>query len=317
MNNTGFDVFTPTYNRAYCLNNVYESLLRQTYKNFTWIVIDDGSKDDTRQIVKGFIEEQNIHIIYHYQENQGRFAAFNTAKQYFTHELVATVDSDDWLLPDGLEKIQQCWESLKTRKSNYAGVVAHFETQNHKLLGSKFPEGVEAEKIYVLYDKYGLKGDKFIVCRNDLIQKYNYPLFKGEKFGGDSLVYNWINDNYPQYLLKSVVAHRDYMPDSITNNLLKNHLLSPNGMTEHYNEQIRVEQYNKKNLIKHGIGYIAYGIISGRGILRTLNESNRKALTNTLLIPGMIYALRLYLEKLRLEGKQSEASNSNHSNTNL
>lgn len=107
------------------------------------------------------------------------------------------------------------------------------------------------------------------------------------------------------------------MPDSITNNLLKNHLLSPNGMTEHYNEQIRVEQYNKKNLIKHGIGYIAYGIISGRGILRTLNESNRKALTNTLLIPGMIYALRLYLEKLRLEGKQSEASNSNHSNTNL
>ena len=136
--NSGFDVFTPTYNRAYCIKNVYDSLLQQTYKDFTWVVIDDGSQDDTKNLIDKFARESKINIIYHWQENHGRFAAFNTAKQFFQHELVATVDSDDWLLPDGLEKLYKCWNRLEN-KNKYSGIVAHFETQDGKLLGSEFP----------------------------------------------------------------------------------------------------------------------------------------------------------------------------------
>lgn len=305
----GFDVFTPTYNRAYCIKNVYDSLIQQTWKDFTWVVIDDGSLDETKELIEKFIEEGKINIIYQWQENQGRFAAFNTAKQFFQHELVATVDSDDWLLPDGLEKIHACWEKLKDQKNNYAGVVAHFETQDGKLLGSEFPSGLEAEKMYVLYDKYRLQGDKFIVCRNNLIQKYSYPLYKGEKFGGDSLVYNWINDECPQWILREIVAHRDYMPDSITNNLLKNHVLSANGMTDHYNERLRVEKYQKLKIIKHSIGYVAYGLVAGRRLSKVLQESNRKGLTCFLAFPGFLYSLKLRSFRNKLKTADSEKSN--------
>lgn len=305
----GFDVFTPTYNRAYCLGNVYKSLVNQEFRDFMWIIVDDGSTDETRELVSQWINEEKINIIYHYQINQGRFAAFNVAKKFFKHELIATVDSDDWLLSDGLEKIWRCWEALGERKKEFAGVLAHFETKARNLLGTEFPGGIEAEKIYTLYDKYGVKGDKFIVCRNDLIQKYNYPLYRGEKFGGDSLVYNWINDEHPSCLLRSCVAHREYMPDSITNSLLKHHLCSPNGMTDHYNELIRVEKYNKKNILKHAIGYLAYGLISGRGFLRILRESNRKNLTNMLLLPGLLYAVYLRRKKMKIECGTEELIN--------
>ena len=151
-----------------------------------------------------------------------------------------------------------------------------------------------------MYDKYGLKGDKYLCFRNDLLQKYEYPLYSGEKFGGDELVFNWINDEYPMWILRKIVAHRDYMPDSITNNLLKNHLLSSNGMTDHYNEQIRVERYNKKNIIKHCIGYIGYSILSKRNIFKILKLSNRKPLTVFLLAPGIIYGFRLMSIKKKL-----------------
>lgn len=91
------------------------------------------------------------------------------------------------------------------------------------------------------------------------------------------------------------------MPDSITNNLLKNHLLSTNGMTEHYNELIRVEKYNKMNIIKHGIAYIGYGILSKRGVSRVLHESNCKALSNALFIPGLLYYLWLLKMKRKID----------------
>ena len=296
----GIDVFTPTYNRAYCLGNVYDGLVKQTYQNFTWVLIDDGSSDNTQELVKGFIDEGKIDIIYYRQSNQGRFSAFNTAKQFLKHELVVTVDSDDYLLSDGLKKIYQSWEKLGDNKKYYSGIIAHFETQNGKMLGTEFPDGINSERIYVLYDKYGLKGDKYLCFRNDLLQKYEYPLYNGEKFGGDELVFNWINDEYPMWILREIVAHRDYMPDSITNNLLKNHLLSSNGMADHYNEQIRVERCNKKNIIKHCIGYIGYSVLSRRNIFKILKLSNRKLLTVFLLAPGIIYGFRLRSIKKKL-----------------
>ena len=289
----GIDVFTPTYNRAYCLENVYNSIINQSYKDVTWVLIDDGSSDNTQDLVKRFISEGKIEIRYYFQENKGRFAAFNTAKQFFQRELIVFVDSDDYLLQGGLEKIYRCWDKIGTRQKEYSGIIAYFETQDGKMIGTEFPNDIEAERIYRLYDRYSIKGDKFLAFRNDLIQKYSYPVYVGEKFCGDELVFNWINDECPMWILREKIAHRDYLSDGLTNNRLRHHLLSPNGMADHYNGLIRVEKNNKKNIIKHCIGYIAYCVVAGRSFIKTIKQSNRKLLTVILVFPGAIYGFRL------------------------
>ena len=88
-------IFTPTFNRGYILENAYNSLLKQKYKKFKWVIIDDGSHDNTRELINKWISDDLIEINYKYQENQGRFAAFNSGKEYFEGELVITLDSDD------------------------------------------------------------------------------------------------------------------------------------------------------------------------------------------------------------------------------
>ena len=100
-------VFTPTYNRAYTLHKCYESLKRQTNKNFIWLIIDDGSSDNTKDLVKEWIEENKISIKYIYQDNKGMHGAHNTAYENITTELNICIDSDDYMPEDSIEKIKK------------------------------------------------------------------------------------------------------------------------------------------------------------------------------------------------------------------
>lgn len=102
-------VFTPIYNRKNDLKVLYQSLLNQTYKDFEWVLMDDGSTDGTDYMVKDWIDDGKIHIKYRYQKNQGRFAAFNHAQPYFEGEIMCIVDSDDRILEDGLMNLHRTW----------------------------------------------------------------------------------------------------------------------------------------------------------------------------------------------------------------
>ena len=237
-------IFTPTYNRAYVLGRVYNSMLKQSNKDFEWVIMDDGSTDNTEELVVQWEKEKQVCIKYYKQENQGRFAAFNNVKQYFDGELILWCDSDDELVEDAVELIIDTWTGLQNC-SELSGILGYMVNRNYDLIGTEFPTNIKSERMFVLYDKYKLKGDKAVVFRNDLVQKYCYPVFENEKFGGDSLLFNKINDEYPMYLLRNPLVIREYLPDSITNNLLKNHINSANGMREHYKDAILHEKYNK------------------------------------------------------------------------
>lgn len=102
-------VFTPTYNRKNDLKNLYQSLIDQSYKEFIWVLMDDGSSDGTRDMVQNWINDGIIKIKYGYQLNHGRFAAFNNAQSLFEGDLMCIVDSDDRMLPDGLMKLHNTW----------------------------------------------------------------------------------------------------------------------------------------------------------------------------------------------------------------
>ena len=120
-------VFTPSYNRAYTLHKCYESLLRQTSKDFTWLIVDDGSSDNTKELVDSWINENKIEINYIYQENQGMHGAHNTAYKNIKTELNVCIDSDDYMPNDAVEKIKETWEKIKDNEkiSGIAGLDAY------------------------------------------------------------------------------------------------------------------------------------------------------------------------------------------------
>ncbi len=265
-------VFTPTYNRKELLKNAYESLISQSERDFEWVIMDDGSEDGTSKMVKEWSDKSDISIIYHYQKNQGRFAAFNHAKKYFGGELVVLLDSDNMFLPGALFELKKVWKNLGTEAKKYSGIISYMESEGN-IVGSKFPHKIKAERIYVLYDKYKLKGDKALAFRNDVLQQYRYPIYKGERFGGDAILFNKINDQLPMYILRKCTIDRGFPEDSITNDLLRHHLASPNGMREHYKDTLEHECVNQWNILKHCIGYVAFSKLTGRRINEIIRKS--------------------------------------------
>src|SRR5690625_5160901 len=109
-------IFTPTYNRAYCLHCCYESLTKQTNKDFIWLIIDDGSTDDTEKIVKDWKKKNKIQIGYVWQNNQGMHGAHNTAYEHIQTELNVCIDSDDYMPDDAVEKILSFWNEYGNKK---------------------------------------------------------------------------------------------------------------------------------------------------------------------------------------------------------
>lgn len=286
-------VFTATYNRANDLRNLYQSLLNQTYTDFVWLLLDDGSSDQTKNVVQEWINDGKIKIKYQYQENQGRFAAFNNAQPFFEGDLMCICDSDDWFESDGLMKIWKKWNSVDQTK--FSGILAYAKMENGNLVGTGFPDGIDSERIYTIYDKYKVKGDKFICFRTDMAKKYQYPVYPGEKFGGDAIVFCYINKELPMVLLREPITIKKTDGDTITNNLKKYHLNSKNGMRDKYRVNLEFEKYNIANICKHTLGYVAYSIATNVSFYQIVKKSPKKLLTILMFPVASIY-YRLHLK---------------------
>lgn len=174
-------VFTPTYNRARTLPRTYASLLRQDCKDFVWLIVDDGSSDETRMLVEKWQQEDNgFEIQYIYKENGGMHTAHNTAYENMDTELNICIDSDDCLADSAIGKILLLWEKVKNK--GYAGIIGLDADMKGNLIGKGFPKGVTETTLSGYYASGG-KGDKKLVYRTDIIKKYPpYPVFPGEKY---------------------------------------------------------------------------------------------------------------------------------------
>ena len=158
-------VFTPTYNRAYTINKCYESLKRQTCKDFEWLIIDDGSTDNTRDIVYKWINENNdFNIRYIYQENKGMHGAHNTAYENIYTELNVCIDSDDYMTDDAIEKIKIAWKKVRGNKkiSGLAGLDAN---KYNQIIGDKFPNYLNQDTLFNFFYNRKITGDKKLVYR--------------------------------------------------------------------------------------------------------------------------------------------------------
>lgn len=221
-------VFTPTYNRAYTLPVCYESLRRQSCKDFVWLIIDDGSSDGTRELVEGWISEGAVPIRYQYQDNQGMHGAHNTAYELIDTEINVCIDSDDYMADDAVEKIVTFWK--RHGSSGYAGIVALDASPDGQIIGTKLPEHLESSTLSDLYAKHQVKGDKKLVYRSELTRKCPpYPIFPGEKYCPLSYKYVLIDQECPLLLMNEVLCLVEYLPDGSSMNMIKQYKRNPRG----------------------------------------------------------------------------------------
>ncbi|MDR0892709.1 MAG: glycosyltransferase family 2 protein [Mediterranea sp.] len=268
-------VFTPAYNRAHTIGRTYESLCRQTSKDFCWLVIDDGSSDHTGELVKGWMAEGKIPIRYIYQQNQGMHGAHNTAYRNIETELNTCIDSDDYMPDDAVEKIVTYWQKYGNEK--YAGLVGLDRAEGTEgIIGTSFPDGVLETTLQGFYERGG-KGDKKLVYRTEVIRRYpEYPLFEGERYVGLAYKYMLIDQDYTLLTLNEPLVIVEYQDDGSSVNMYKQYWNNPKGFAFYRKTEMQVAHGLKRRFVVCA-HYVASSFISGNR--RFLRESPDKLLT--------------------------------------
>jgi len=258
INNKRLTVFTPTYNRAYILEQAYNSLLNQTNKSFVWLIIDDGSTDNTESLVKKWIKEDKIEIKYYKQKNGGKQRAHNKAVKITDTEVFICLDSDDYFTHDAVELLISKWDKIQD-KNKISGIVALRGLDKQTPIGTWLPTKIKYSPLNKLYSKYNFRGDTALLFRTNILEKYPFWVAKDEQFIGEGYVYNQIDQKYQMYLLNEVIYICKYLDDGYTNNVRKLIKDNPKGYME-LNKQAAIystslkERYMKT--IKYMVGFI-------------------------------------------------------------
>lgn len=192
-----FTVFTPTYNRAATLPRVYESLKGQTFRDFEWLIVDDGSTDNTRQIVEKWQHEADFPIRYVYQRNQGKPTATNRGVVEAAGELFLTLDSDDSCLPQALERLKFHWDSIPdSERPQFSAVTALCKNQHGEIEGQRFARDVLDSDSVEMFMKYRTRGEKWGFQRTDVLREYPFPITPGANFVPESVVWLALSRRY-------------------------------------------------------------------------------------------------------------------------
>lgn len=279
-------VFTPAYNRAHTLPRTYESLLRQSCKDFVWLIVDDGSVDNTADIVRHWQEADNgFEIRYIRKENGGMHTAHNTAYANIDTELNVCIDSDDCMADGAVERILNEWGLV--RHLGYAGIIALDADLDGNVLGTGFPAGM-TETTLCGYYAGGGSGDKKLIYRTDVINRYPpYPVFEGERYVALAYKYRLIDQDYKLAVLDEVVCNVEYLPDGSSGTMWKQYLKNPRGFAFWRKVCMQYPESGKR-MIADCIHYVAESTIAGNR--KFVQESPRKLLTALMTPAGVLLA---------------------------
>ena len=255
-------IITPAYNRAIYLERLYESLILQTCNDFEWIIINDGSTDETEEVINKFCLEEKINIIYEYQQNSGKHKALNKAIKISNRELVFFVDSDDYLSSHCIQFISEKWNLVKV-DNMLVGISGSKMSTEGEIIGSLgvtlMDEYIDANSFEYRY-KYKVKGDKAEVFRKDIIEKYKFPEIADEKFIPEALVYNRIaSDGYKLRWFREPIYICEYRSDGLTAQGGSLFAKSWNGYSLYLKEMLA---YKEVPMILKLKLLVSYGILS-------------------------------------------------------
>lgn len=274
-----FTIFTPTYNRKEKLKRLYNHLTNQSFKDFVWLIIDDGSTDGTSEIIKDFT---NINIKYIYKDNGGKQRAYNEAIKLADTKYFICLDSDDYYTNDALYIIK---EILDKSDDKVAGLAYLSKYENGDLIGTKF--NVKRANHFDIYNKYKVCGDKGLCFKLDILKKYEFKVFEGEKFTTEAYLYNRIARDYDMLCLNECLEVKEYLKDGLTSNYDKLLTKNPKGQALYYNDMF----YHSKNIII-AARYIKFSLIAGYSFYKIIKDSNAKFETILALPIGMYMYLK-------------------------
>ena len=236
-------ILTPTYNRGELLLPLYDSLKNLTFKDFEWLIVDDGSEDDTEQYALSWIahniENTEFPIRYIKKSNGGKHTAINRGVREANGELILILDSDDTLPSDSLATIAQYFEQCKDYKdcAGVCGLMAHHDGQ---LIGTGFPKDPMYESaLQFRYAKKGnVTGDLLEVYKTSVMREFSFPEIENEKFCPESLVWNRIANKYKLFCFNKVIYYRDYLEGGLTSKIVRIRMNSPIASTMTYAEML-------------------------------------------------------------------------------
>lgn len=236
-------ILTPTYNRGKLLLPLYESLKNLTFENFEWLIVDDGSEDDTEQYALSWIahniENAEFPIRYIKKSNGGKHTAINRGVREANGELILILDSDDTLPADSLATIAQYYEQCKGYEdcAGVCGLMAHHDGQ---LIGTGFPKEpmYESALQFRYAEKGNVTGDLLEVYKTSVMREFPFPEIENEKFCPESLVWNRIANKYKLFCFNKVVYYRDYLDGGLTSKIVRIRMNSPIASTMTYAEML-------------------------------------------------------------------------------
>lgn len=278
MNNKLLTIFTPTYNRIDLLGRCYDYLKKQTSDNFQWLIVDDGSTDNTEQVVSEWIKGKNsFEIKYVKKENGGLHTAYNVAVENMDTELCMCIDSDDYPSENSVELIEKCWNA-RDKSKEYAGIIGLDYKTNGELVGGHIDKFDEINLVDWTMEKYPVeKGDKKLVVRVDLYKSV-FPMkkYEGEKNYNPNYVNIKIGFDRNYIALDRCLCYVDYQDDGMTNSMLWQYYNSPNSFRDIRLLYLSFPNAPLKFKIKHTIHYISSSILAKRSIFP---DANNKILT--------------------------------------
>ena len=271
-----FTVFTPTFNRAYTLDRVFKSLKEQTFRDFEWLIVDDGSTDDTESLVESWRKEVDFPVRYFYQKNSGHQMAFNRGVKEAFGELFLRFDSDDACLPNALECFKNHWDQIPDDvRNSFVGVSSLCQNQHGKLIGTRFPQDVLNSDLLELKYKYKVTGEKWHLYRTDVLIDYPYPPVGNYLPTG--VFREAIAIKYKTLFINQQLLIYYVMEEGRTDQISKNWTKKQSVGFAYYhktilNDQIKWFFHAPKEFFRSAVHYSRFSFLSGKNFFQQVRE---------------------------------------------
>lgn len=299
QNSPSISICTPTYNRARYLNRVFHSLQNQNFTAFEWIVVDDGSVDDTENVVKAIAASADFPVIYVQQLNAGKHIAVNRALDLARGELFLVLDSDDRCADGALMRFHQEWKNISDHHGDVAGISVLDMFDNGMIVGTPFPDERMVEFLPEYYARNNISGDKWDIHQTSILRLYRFPETPGEKFCPEGLIWNRIAKKYRMLFINVPLKIIEYLDDGISSNILLARARSPVNTMMYYEEvfESKIKLFSR---VKSAINYFRFSL-HGQRFSHALG---RHPLWGTIVAPLALIMWRADIRKFR----QAQAS---------